>query len=620
MEGFIKMKFKSRIACLIIAIMLLNVLSLPMVVSAGDIGTITVGSGAGPRGGAVTIPVTLSASGTNITSYDITVNGAAAWAGNFNITNATSVHGASITNLGNSVRFEATGTNLVATGTSLPIGTITVHVLPGATVSDIGVLDIAGGSELNGSFAATDVTLNHGTVTVTALGGGDGGGWFGGQGQQFFPPPPPMMEEGFLYEHEAWGVAADVMRGGILLNGEVHVINERNQRDARANGFVNINATGRNDGTTRPAVFTISANTLRMEWTYARDNGREFEFRLNTPVGSFILPANIQEMIPNWAALSSSVGGTGNVSIRVTIQQRPLDRHAQIIQRRGLYMDNALSPLVSFTMEMVNSTTGALLASVDRFEGEISKTLPLTGTLTADWTVLTRSGPLADWEETGFIPAVIDGDNIVITTTTNSDYIVVPFRSILTDLEEDAWYTRYVTTAESRRLIEGFPIEDSVFRMFKSNAEVTRAEFVTMMDRVLRLPAAAAGTRPYTDVASGFWGHGSIMRARSAGLITFMGADIFQPNAAITREEMAGVLAAAAAYADFAMTREAVNLDIFTDAEAINPNRAEAIEDVVRLNLMRGRADGSFGPRDTLTRAEAATVLVRFARTAGWLD
>ena len=79
----------------------------------------------------------------------------------------------------------------------------------------------------------------------------------------------------------------------------------------------------------------------------------------------------------------------------------------------------------------------------------------------------------------------------------------------------------------------------------------------------------------------------------------------FQPNASISRAEFVTI---ATRFFDY--TAEYVP-GTFPDVEA-GRWYADYIQAAVDMGLIEGYPDGSFGPEDPITRAEAATMLTRF--------
>ena len=90
-----------------------------------------------------------------------------------------------------------------------------------------------------------------------------------------------------------------------------------------------------------------------------------------------------------------------------------------------------------------------------------------------------------------------------------------------------------------------------------------------------------------------------------AGVI---GEGNFRPSDYITREEMCQMLVKGYEYEKG--TIEAGEKANFTDESAIGD--FESVSKAYSLGLMLGRDDGSFGPQNGATRAEAAAVIARF--------
>lgn len=96
-------------------------------------------------------------------------------------------------------------------------------------------------------------------------------------------------------------------------------------------------------------------------------------------------------------------------------------------------------------------------------------------------------------------------------------------------------------------------------------------------------------------------------------MIQGMGNGRFEPNRAITREELATMLYrfANVVKADTAEMTAGNTLD-YVDANEISPWSKAAVLYGQEAGFITGRDGGRFVPRDTATRAEVATMLQRF--------
>lgn len=164
------------------------------------------------------------------------------------------------------------------------------------------------------------------------------------------------------------------------------------------------------------------------------------------------------------------------------------------------------------------------------------------------------------------------------------------------------WAKHDIEVMASRHIVKG--VSDT---QFAPNTTITRAEFAALLARTLQLETTA-GTASFTDVAASSWYVGDVAKAAAAGLIK--GDDgKFRPNDTITRQEMA-VMIERAAKLKGAAPSESGSL-AFSDAASIQAWAKEAVENVYALGIIKGRPDGSFGPAETATRAEAAAMLLK---------
>lgn len=98
------------------------------------------------------------------------------------------------------------------------------------------------------------------------------------------------------------------------------------------------------------------------------------------------------------------------------------------------------------------------------------------------------------------------------------------------------WANAVISDWESKGLIKGY--EDGTF---KPDNSVSRAEFVTMMNNVLKNDAE--GTVSFTDVKETDWFYQAVAAAVNAGYCNGYEDGTFKPSATISRAEAAVMLA-----------------------------------------------------------------------------
>lgn len=142
--------------------------------------------------------------------------------------------------------------------------------------------------------------------------------------------------------------------------------------------------------------------------------------------------------------------------------------------------------------------------------------------------------------------------------------------------------------------------------MFAPQADVTRAEFAALLVRALGLKAN--GPSSFTDVSADAWYAEAVAAASQAGIVQGKDAATFAPNAKITREEMSALLVRA--YEHKAGSKLAAG------AEAQFADRSEAadwalayIDAANAAGFIKGRNDNEFAPKAQLTRAESAQAI-----------
>ena len=115
----------------------------------------------------------------------------------------------------------------------------------------------------------------------------------------------------------------------------------------------------------------------------------------------------------------------------------------------------------------------------------------------------------------------------------------------------------------------------------------------------------------YSDVADAAWYTEAVLWASEAGVVTGYGDGTFGPEDNITREQMAAMLYRYAAYQKYDVTATS-DLQGFSDAGSISAWALEALEWAHAEQLINGRSTTTIVPGGSATRAEAATILMRF--------
>jgi|GEM_PF-443301 len=147
---------------------------------------------------------------------------------------------------------------------------------------------------------------------------------------------------------------------------------------------------------------------------------------------------------------------------------------------------------------------------------------------------------------------------------------------------------------------------------FSPNGNLTRGMAVTALYRAESAPAASGSENPFTDVKDGAYYAEAVRWAAENDIVTGIGGGLFEPNANITREQMAAILLRYANFTgDGPVGAWAIRLD-FTDLDQISDWAASGAMFCYMKGVITGKPGNLFDPKANVTRAEFATMLMRY--------
>jgi len=140
---------------------------------------------------------------------------------------------------------------------------------------------------------------------------------------------------------------------------------------------------------------------------------------------------------------------------------------------------------------------------------------------------------------------------------------------------------------------------------FKPNRMVTRAEFAVMLMKALKLEGNGNDLTFKDTVNIGSWAQKAVAQAVEAGIIKGKEDGTFRPNAAITRSEMAAMVART-----LNLTLETNAATSFGDDKDIPAWAKDAVAALKEMGIIDGKGRNKFDPQGRTSRAEAVTVLL----------
>ncbi len=203
----------------------------------------------------------------------------------------------------------------------------------------------------------------------------------------------------------------------------------------------------------------------------------------------------------------------------------------------------------------------------------------------------------ADIQGSGQIKIAAGTTSVTLPVTVKREYT-------FDDVPPSSWCYSAVEFVAGRGLFTG-----TGDNLFSPGGFMNRAMIVTVLHRAAGLPAG--GSLAFSDVATGLWYSDAVAWAASNDIVQGFGDGSFGPLQNVTREQIASILYRYAKSSGSDVSA-AAELSSYADAAATHDYALPAMQWAVSEGIISGRPDGTLDPRGTATRAEVATMLMRF--------
>ncbi len=165
---------------------------------------------------------------------------------------------------------------------------------------------------------------------------------------------------------------------------------------------------------------------------------------------------------------------------------------------------------------------------------------------------------------------------------------------------EGSWAKKELTYFYNKGMLSSYNNE------LRPEKNVTRAEFITFVNRVLEFDALSADkSQIFTDVSTGSWYHREVSKAVRAGYIS-TNSSKFRPNDEITREEAATILTNIFKNKDTNLDKIAK----FKDSDETSDWAKTSVEGAIEAGYIKG-SNGEINPKGKVSRAQMAAMLYR---------
>ncbi len=172
-----------------------------------------------------------------------------------------------------------------------------------------------------------------------------------------------------------------------------------------------------------------------------------------------------------------------------------------------------------------------------------------------------------------------------------------------TDVKSSSWYYTAVTYCSENDLMSGYG--DGTFGPTDT---LTRAMFVQVLYNMSSDKGNYAGVSSgFSDVKSSAWYSDAVAWAVDKGITSGTSSTTFSPTTAVTREQMATLVTNYLNAYGISLAESDDAVASFSDMSSVSSWAKSAVE-YMRLTGIISGSNGLFRPKDTATRAEAATI------------
>ncbi|MCD8065565.1 MAG: S-layer homology domain-containing protein [Oscillospiraceae bacterium] len=199
-------------------------------------------------------------------------------------------------------------------------------------------------------------------------------------------------------------------------------------------------------------------------------------------------------------------------------------------------------------------------------------------------------------------------EGMLVVVTQSCELTISTNSKTFADVSSGDWYASAVTFAAAREILNG------TGSGFEPNANMDRSMVAQMLYNfdADAEPTASAG---FTDVADSAWYADAVNWAAGEGIVSGTGNGEFSPSGSVTREQLAVMLYNYAKAKGYDVSASA-SLSAFSDASSVSSWASSAMSWAVGAGLISGVDSTNLDPTGTATRAQVATILMRFCSLA----
>ena len=197
--------------------------------------------------------------------------------------------------------------------------------------------------------------------------------------------------------------------------------------------------------------------------------------------------------------------------------------------------------------------------------------------------------------------SVVTEDGLKMEMETSANVKIVDNGKSFQDVPAQHWANDAASFASARNLFQG--VNETTFA---PNRAMTRGMLATVLYRLESEPETTV-EEAFTDVKDGAYYTNGISWASDKGVATGYDDGTYRPDQVITRQQLAAMLYRYAGNPD--ATGDELN---FPDAANVSNYAKDAMKWAVENGIIQGKTDGRLDPHGLATRAQVATMMMRY--------
>ncbi len=198
---------------------------------------------------------------------------------------------------------------------------------------------------------------------------------------------------------------------------------------------------------------------------------------------------------------------------------------------------------------------------------------------------------------------------VSFSTTHFSKYFIGHNPKKFSDVASWQWYSGAIDFVSARDLFSGMGGND-----FAPDGAMTRAMFASVLASLDNANLSNYKSSSFNDVDSDAWYSPAVAWASENGVVEGFGGGIFDPNKAITREEMAVMLYNYTVYKGIKLKAREAYSDAFNDNDKVSSWAAKAVNEMKNAGVISGVGGNNYAPKTTANRANVAAIFTNYIK------